>query len=317
MDLTIVPTSATAIAPARTSRDQRIIEMWVADRPVNTRRAYRRAAKKLLEFSGRTLAELTLTDLQDFSAHLESSGMATGSRRATLAAVKSLFSFAAGIGYLAMNVAAAVRLRKPKNRLNERILSEDEVRRLIAAAGVGRDRFLVELLYRSAARIEEAVNLHWRDLQPDGDGGVLTLYGKGEKTRAIRFEANDWEWIRRRRPSDAANDDPIFASIRGRRLSQCQAWRIVKRAANAAGLRDAISPHWLRHAHATHAIARGADPRTVQESLGHSSLQTTEGYIHARPAKSSGSFLPRFDQPTDAPAPAASPSTAARPMHDN
>jgi len=77
-------------------------------------------------------------------------------------------------------------------------------------------------------------------------------------------------------------------------LSSTQAWRVVKASATRAGLASApaFSPHWLRHAHASHALDRGAPISLVREGLGHASLATTSRYTHARPGDGVGTYLP-------------------------
>ncbi len=83
----------------------------------------------------------------------------------------------------------------------------------------------------------------------------------------------------------------MFRSRKGGHLGACQAWRIVRDAAARAGVDGAVSPHWLRHAHASHALERGAPVALVRDTLGHSSVSTTNGYLHARPNDSSARYL--------------------------
>ena len=86
----------------------------------------------------------------------------------------------------------------------------------------------------------------------------------------------------------------MFPSRKGQKpLNVRQIQRIVKGAAVRAGLSEQASTHWLRHAHATHALNRGAAPQLVQVGLGHASLETTTKYAHANPTDSSGLYLPR------------------------
>jgi Phage integrase family len=88
---------------------------------------------------------------------------------------------------------------------------------------------------------------------------------------------------------DAGANDPVFASRKGGgRLTQQDVGAMVKRAAKKAGITEAVSPHWLRHAHGSHAIERGASLPEVQATLGHGNIATTSGYLHARPDSSSG-----------------------------
>ena len=90
---------------------------------------------------------------------------------------------------------------------------------------------------------------------------------------------------------DASEDSPVFKSRKGGHLSPSQVWRIVKQSAKRAGIKKAVSPHWFRHAHASHALDRGAKISLVQVTLAHSSIQTTGKYIHAKPGESSSMYL--------------------------
>jgi integrase/recombinase XerD len=83
----------------------------------------------------------------------------------------------------------------------------------------------------------------------------------------------------------------VFRSRKGGALTARQAQRLVDAAAKRAGLRARVSPHWLRHAHATHALERGAPIHIVQATLGHASVATTGRYLHARPTDSSARYL--------------------------
>ena len=80
----------------------------------------------------------------------------------------------------------------------------------------------------------------------------------------------------------------VFASRKGGHLTERAVNGMVKRAASKAGINEAVSPHWLRHAHGSHAIDRGASLPEVQSTLGHGNIATTSGYLHARPDSSSG-----------------------------
>ena len=97
---------------------------------------------------------------------------------------------------------------------------------------------------------------------------------------------------------DATTDDCIFQSQvkqKGdkidRRLDESQVHRIVKKAAKDAGLSPAASAHWLRHSHASHSLDRGASIVTVRDTLGHSSIATTNKYLHSKRKDSSALHL--------------------------
>jgi len=133
--------------------------------------------------------------------------------------------------------------------------------------------------------------LRWRDLTEREQGGQVTAFGKGGKTRAVVLPQSVWDEIAALR-GEAGPDDAVFRSRKGGNcLAIAQVWLIVKTAAQRAGLGDAVSPHWLRHAHASHALDRGAPIHLVQSTLGHASVATTGRYTHARPGESSGRYL--------------------------
>jgi integrase/recombinase XerD len=304
-DIVIYTPPAAVPAPLAAKRtDELIVRMWISGKAANTQRGYAADARRLFERVGKSLDQMSLEDLQSFAEDLERKGLSAGTRKRILAAVKSLFTFASdgGIRAIRYNVAAALRLPKAKDRLNERILSESQVSDLVAAAEPGRNRMIIELLYLVGLRAEELATLCWRDARADGaGGGLLTVFGKGSKTRHLRLDPETWALLSSWR-GDAADGDPIFTSREGGALSTVQVWRIVSRAAKRAGSK--ASPHWLRHCHASHAIDHGCDLRTLQQSLGHASSETTERYIHSRPKQSSGAFVRRAATPAAVPPPA-------------
>jgi integrase/recombinase XerD len=153
-----------------------------------------------------------------------------------------------------------------------------------------RNRALLRLAYAGGLRVSELVGLAWRDLQPRDDAGQVTVFGKGGKTRTVLLSAATWaELVALRK--DAGADDPVFRSRRGGHLDPRQVRRIVLGAARRAGLEAKVSPHWLRHAHASHALDRGAPVHLVAATLGHASIATTGKYAHARPSDSSSRYL--------------------------
>jgi integrase/recombinase XerD len=140
--------------------------------------------------------------------------------------------------------------------------------------------------------VSEICGLKWCDAVARQDGGQITLFGKGGKTRAVLLKAKVWRMLLEIR-GDAGSADAIFRSRKGGGpLDQSQVRRIVYRAAKNAGLEGKVSPHWMRHAHASHALDRSAPIHLVQATLGHASVSTTGRYLHARPTESSSFYLP-------------------------
>ena len=290
-----------ALPPA----DERLVALWLFGKAPRTQRLYRATIGRFTAFTSKPFAALTLDDLQAFATSL--GGLAATTRTVMLATVKSLLTFGNRIGILPLNVGAALRIKAPPDDLNERILTEPETHRLLAALADPRDRTLLRLAYAAALRVSELVGLRWRNLRDrEGGGGQITVLGKGSKFRSSLVRPAVWDEVRAlarldRKTRSASPtfladgslnpDAPVFRSRNGVPLGIKQVWRIVRRAAEEAGLTAKVSPHWLRHAHASHALDRGAPIHLVRDSLGHSSIATTNRYLHARPTEHSERFL--------------------------
>jgi integrase/recombinase XerD len=283
-------TVASALAPAEApDEDDRLIALWLHGRSRHTARAYARDARRLRAFVARSLPAVRLGDVQAFADTLAHLAPATQAR--ILSAVKSLLAFGHRLGYLPYDVGRPVRLPTIKLTLAERILAEPDLHRLLALEPHPRNRVLLKLLYAAGLRVSEICALTWRDLQPRDVGGQVTVYGKGGKTRAILLPPGIWRDLTEL-GGEADGTAPLFPSRKkAGHLSAVQVWRIVRAAARRAGIEQSVSPHWLRHAHASHALDRGAPPHLVQATLGHASLATTSRYAHARPTDSSARYL--------------------------
>ncbi len=170
------------------SSDGQLISIWLHGRSVHTQRAYAADVARFRAGAGKPLPSVTLSDLQNFADTL--ADLAPATRYRILSAVKSLLAFGHRIGYLPFDVGRALRLPGVKNRLAERILPEADVHRLLSLEPKERNRVLLTLLYASAVRVSELCSLCWRDLQANGDGGQITVFGKGDKTRSIQIPAS-------------------------------------------------------------------------------------------------------------------------------
>ena len=269
--------------------DTEVVQLWLHGRSPHTQRAYRHDVSRFQTFVRRPLASVGLRDIQAFADSL--TGLSDGSVARKLAAVKSLLTFSQKIGYLQFNVGAAVEIPKSKDCLAERILSEELVIRMLSLEVHPRNHALLRLLYVGGLRVSEICGLKWRDLQPHEETGQVTVFGKGRKTRVVRLTLAVWVAVTSLR-QDAGPDSAVFRSQKaGGHLDPSQALRIVRKAAIRAGIDLKVSPHWMRHAHASHALDRGAPIHLVQATLGHSSVATTGRYLHARPHESSARFL--------------------------
>ncbi len=285
------PLHAHACVPMQARGDEHLVVLWLHGRSAATRRAYAADLAAFFAHVQRPLQAVTLGDVQGFRDTLDSLATATQARR--LSAVKSLLSFAHRTGFLPVNVGAAIRLPSIKATLAERILDVDAVLHMLALERHPRNKALLRLLYLGGLRISEVCGLRTRDMAARDDAGQVTVFGKGGKTRAVLLKASLWQDLV---ALCVAHPDANAALFRSREgggaLDPSQAHRIVKRAARRAGLSDAVSAHWLRHAHVSHALDRGAPVHLVQATVGHASLTTTSRYAHARPNDSSSRYLP-------------------------
>lgn len=279
-----------------TAADEQLVALWLHGRSRHTVRAYRHDVERFCSCVGRPLRLVTLRDVQTFADTL--SALAPASQARTLAAIKSLLAFGQRTGYLRLNVGAALRLPRVRNTLAERLLSEDAMRRVLALEPDLRNRVMLRLCYAAGLRVSELVGLKWRDVQPRcGGHDQITVHGKGGKTRAIVLPASvsqglvGYASLMSTAPGATAADQAVFRSRVGAHLSPRQVHRVVRAAAARAGITAGVSPHWLRHAHATHALERGAPIHLVKDTLGHASIATTDRYLHARPDESSAKYL--------------------------
>jgi integrase/recombinase XerD len=285
--MAIVASVAEPAVPSVPTDDQ-LVAMWLHGRTAHTVRAYAGDVARFRAFVGKALARVTLPDLQAFADAL--SPLAASSQGRTLAAIKSLLRYAHGLGYLPFDVGKPLRLPPHRETLADHILDEPDVQRMLALATDPRDRAILYCLYGAGVRVSELCALTWSDVQPRGESAQLNIYGKGAKTRHILLPARAWRELRGL--GARAGGEPVFVSRLGGRLSESQVRRIVRHAAVHAGIDLAVTPHWLRHSHASHALDHQAPVHLVKETLGHSNLATTGKYLHARPGESSGRYLP-------------------------
>ncbi|HQH52265.1 MAG TPA: site-specific tyrosine recombinase XerD [Candidatus Hydrogenedentes bacterium] len=182
------------------------------------------------------------------------------------------------------------------------VLSALEVERLLTAPDLSRkhgvrDAAILELFYACGLRISELANLPLRDVSLEES--MVRVRGKGSKVRIVPLGSRAIERIRAYLPVRSGGkvlDDTLFLGTRGRRMNRSRVWLVVKRAAQAANIRQNVTPHMLRHSFATHLLDHGADLRAVQEMLGHADVSTTQIYTHVsvdRLSRAHKDFHPR------------------------
>jgi len=272
----------------KASFNEELICSWLHGKSSNTQRSYSSDINKFLSFVGhKRLDTVTLADIQAFDTSIES--FTPGTRARAINSIKSLLTFGYKAGLLRVNVGTMVKPPKLKNELASRILSEPQVQKMLALEERPRNHAMLMLMYGVGLRAAEVCSLCWKDIRETGDGAVVSVYGKGSKTRHVTITASLWRDVKVLR-GDSPEDAPVFQSRKAAgHLTTTQIRRIVYDAARRAGFE--ASPHFLRHSCATHALDRGAPLSVVKETLGHSDISTTGRYLHVRPGDTTARYL--------------------------
>jgi integrase/recombinase XerC len=235
-------------------------------------------------------SQLEASDVRAFMAMRRADDIAGRSLMRTLAGLRSFGRFLEREGKGKVGALAAIRAPKVGKTL-PKPLPMAAAKRLADAderAGetretwvLARDAAVMALLYGSGLRISEALGLKRRDVAKPGEGDVLVVTGKGNKTRMVPVLENVLQLIADYAaicPYALPPEGPVFVGARGGPLSPRIIQLTMARLRGALGLPDSATPHALRHSFATHLLSRGGDLRAIQELLGHSSLSTTQIY---------------------------------------
>jgi len=265
--------------------------------------AYERDVEEFLRFgkvsTNKKLKNLKPVVVSDWLSELRRKKLASRSVARKLTSLRMFCRFAISIKMMehdpTVNTEFPVNIKKLPKLLNseevERLLDQPATRTVPAGPEGFRDSAMLELLYSTGMRVSELVELDTSGLNLSA--GYITVKGKGSKERIIpvgekgieKIEAyleNGRPYYFRKWEQKGSGKSPteVFLSRLGKPMSRQSFWQSVKRYASQAGLRKEVSPHMLRHSFATHLLEGGADLRSVQAMLGHSSLTTTEIYTH-------------------------------------
>lgn len=248
-------------------------------------------------------ADITLTDLRSWLGEQADAGAARGSLARRAAAARSFLRWAHHRGLTPQDPSVRLASRRRARPLPS-VLTQDDAQDLMDVATVAaddrdpihlRDRAVIELLYGSGIRVGELVGSDVDDI--DLSERTLRVLGKGAKERTVPFgvpaSAAVRDWLEHGRPRLVTADSgpALFLGLRGRRVDQRQVRSAVHDLLRHVPLAPDMGPHGLRHTAATHLLDNGADLRSVQELLGHSSLSTTQIYTHVSVERLRASFL--------------------------
>jgi len=251
---------------------------------------------KIEEFS-----QLELSHVRSWLADLQSTGVARSTMARRIVSIRAFTYWAASQGWIKSDFGAALAIPKPHRTLPE-VLDVADTEVVIASMQTRvdedptpitlRDLAMVEVLYATGIRVSELCGLDLRSI--DESRNTLQVMGKGSKERVVPIGVPALIALRKymevARPVLATDksESSVFLGARGNRIDQRTVREVVYQAMAAVGSK--MGPHGLRHTAATHLLEGGADLRTVQEILGHSSLATTQIYTHISPDRLQKAF---------------------------
>ena len=254
-------------------------------------KSYQRDLRKLLDYLEREqkdIRDVTLHDLEHFSAGLHDIGIHPRSQCRILSGIRSFFRFVQLDGYRDDDPTELLESPQIGDHLPE-VLTTEEVDRLEASIDLSkweghRNRAIIEVLFSCGLRVSELVNLKLSDLYIDEE--YVRVMGKGSKERLVPIsrkaidELKNWFYDRNLMKIKPGEEDFVFLNRRGAHLTRTMILIMIKSQAKDAGIQKTISPHTLRHSFATALLEGGADLRFIQALLGHEDIGTTEIYTH-------------------------------------
>ncbi len=238
-------------------------------------------------------SQLTINHIRSWLANLQSRGAARASITRRVVSIRAFTYWGARNNWLPSDIGRDLVAPKPERHLPE-VLDIERAAMALEALHLRaseepsptsiRDGAIVETLYGSGIRVSELTGLNLDDV--DRDRNTLRVIGKGNKERIVPIgipamrAIDTWISTGRTQLANDAAEKALFLGSRGKRIDQRVVRDVVYQATQAVGTHKRLGPHALRHSAATHLLEGGADLRTVQEILGHSSLSTTQIYTH-------------------------------------
>ena len=257
----------------------------------NSVEAYERDLDKLYEYMdehGIDPVKATLTDLQEFIYSTFSAQSNSRTQARVISGIHSFYKFLVYNRTIEQDPSELIDMPKKERHLPE-VLSVEEIDAMIEQIDLSspqghRNRAIIEMLYGSGLRVSELTDLKLSDIYLDE--GYMLIKGKGSKQRLVPISPESGKWFRYWLQDRCHLDikpkagDIAFLNRNGGQLTRMMIFTIIRRLAEAAGIKKTISPHTLRHSFATHLLQNGADLRIIQQLLGHEDITTTEIYTH-------------------------------------
>ncbi len=275
--------------------------------------AYIRDVKKLADFIAANYPAtgplaVQSEHLESFLVYLNEEGMNAKSQARIISGIRAFYKFLQLEDAMDTDPAQLLDLPKLRRKLPH-TLSFEEINKIIAAIDLSkpegmRNKAIIDTLYGCGLRVSELTGLLISNIYAEEE--FLRVVGKGDKERLIPVGATTLrsivlylQTVRVHQTIARGFEDHVFLNRNGKALSRVYIFKMLRSAAQLAGIQKTLSPHTLRHSFATHLLEGGADLRAVQEMLGHESITTTEIYTHMDRSFLKDTLLqfhPRFQQ---------------------
>ena len=231
---------------------------------------------------------ITETSIDDYFVKLNKSQFLDSSINRKMSSIRAFFRFLYEENYISDNPAKNINTPHILRKLPD-VLTQNEILKILDECDLNtmkgkRDRAMIEVAYGSGLRVSELINIKLSDI--DFDESLIRIYGKGKKERIVPIGQFGISYTKiyindvRHNLKNFLNSDILFLNMNGNPITRMGFWKILKFYTLKAGIKKHVSPHTLRHSFATHLLEGGADLRSIQEMLGHSSITTTEIYTH-------------------------------------
>ncbi len=245
--------------------------------------SYKNDLYSFYEYIKKDVKDIKISDIRNYVSDLIKYGYKPKSVARKLSSLKSFFKFLIKRKIIDFNPATFIKTPKVPKRLPD-ILSENILREILDGWKTfdfksKRDKAIVEILYGLGIRASELINLKENDVSKDS----IRITGKGNKVRIVPIPLKTkeaiFDYVEEKKRNNIQSEY-LFTNLKGKKLSARGLYYILKNVFEERGGIYKIHPHILRHSFATHLLSHGADLRTIQELLGHSSLKATEIYTH-------------------------------------
>ncbi len=248
------------------------VELKISKNSEHTIKNYIRANSQLLNLVKKEPEKITEDDLKLYMAE-NLSNKSSSTTILFLSAIKFAFS-----NILGKDISKNIR-RPKKERKIPSVLTKEEVKKIINSTKNKKSNLIISLLYSCGFRVSELVNLKLEDLNFEEKIGHVRK-GKGKKDRIFNIPSFLEQELKEQAEKQKQKNKKNLISGKKDKMTSRNIQKIVKNAANKAGIKKKVSPHTLRHSFATHLLESGVDIRKIQELLGHADLSTTQIYTH-------------------------------------